>query len=58
METFQHYYAQSFVADALTAVDFNSNSAQSDGVLVSKKREIKKRSAADVCISNRADGCT
>jgi hypothetical protein len=57
VESFQHYYAQQFVSDALGAVDFNSNSAQANKVLGSK-RSVEKRSAADVCISNRADGCT
>lgn len=53
VENFQHYFAQSMVSDALSQVDFNSNSAQANGILGSRKRH-----AADVCISNRADGCT
>ena len=53
VENFQHYYAQSMVSDALNQVDFNRNSAQANGILGSRKRH-----AADVCISNRADGCT
>ena len=53
VESFQHYFAQSMVSDALSQVDFNHNSAQANGILGSRKRH-----AADVCISNRADGCT
>jgi hypothetical protein len=53
VENFQHYFAQSMVSDALSQVDFNRNSAQANGILGSRKRH-----AADVCISNRADGCT
>lgn len=53
VEKWQHYYAQSMVSDALSAVDFDHSSAQANGILGSRKRH-----AADVCISNRADGCT
>lgn len=53
VESWNHYYAQTMVSDALSAVDFNHNSAQANGILGSRKRH-----AADVCISNRADGCT
>lgn len=53
VESFNHYYAQQMVSDALSAVDFNKNSAQANGILGSRKR-----SGANVCLSNRADGCT
>ena len=53
VEAFNGYLAQQMVQDAISAVDMNSNSAQGDGILGSRKR-----SGADVCLSNRADGCT
>jgi hypothetical protein len=53
VETFNGYFAQSMVQDAISAVDLNHYSAQANGILGSRKR-----SAADVCLSNRADGCT
>lgn len=53
VESWTHSYAREMVADALNSVDFDHNSAQANRVLGSKKRH-----AADVCISNRAKGCT
>lgn len=53
VEDWNHYYAQEMVGDALSVVDFNKKSAQANGVLSSRKR-----STADVCLSNRAKGCT
>lgn len=53
VESWNHNYAMQMVSDALSAVDFNQDSAQANGILRSRKRY-----AADVCISNRADGCT
>ena len=53
VETFNGYFAQSMVQDAISAVDLNQYSAQANGILGSRKR-----SGADVCLSNRADGCT
>ncbi|KAI5210960.1 hypothetical protein E4T42_03923 [Aureobasidium subglaciale] len=53
VESWNHNYAQQMVSDALGAVDFDNWSAQANRILGSKKR-----AAADVCISNRADGCT
>lgn len=53
VESWNHNYAQQMVSDALSAVDFNQWSAQAYRILGGRKR-----GAADVCISNRADGCT
>lgn len=53
VEKFNHDYARSLVSDALSSIDFNRYSAQANDILGSRKRH-----AADVCISNRADGCT
>ena len=53
VETFNGYFAQSMVQDAISAVDLNRYSAQANRILGSRKR-----SGADVCMSNRADGCT
>ena len=53
IETFNGYFAQAMVDDAISAVDLNQYSAQANGILGSRKR-----SGADVCLSNRADGCT
>ena len=53
VETFSGYLAQAMVDDGLQAVDLNSYSAQANGILGSRKR-----SGADVCLSNRPDGCT
>ena len=53
IETFNGYFAQAMVDDAISAVDLNHYSAQANGILGSRKR-----SGADVCMSNRADGCT
>ena len=53
VETFNGYFAQSMVDDAISAVDLNHYSAQANGILGSRKR-----SGADVCMSNRPDGCT
>jgi hypothetical protein len=53
VESFSTDYAANFVQDALDTVDFNQYSAQANGVLGSKKRN-----AADVCLSNRPNGCT
>ncbi|KAH0284145.1 hypothetical protein M436DRAFT_40084 [Aureobasidium namibiae CBS 147.97] len=53
VESWNHNYAQQMVSDAMSVVDFNQWSAQANRILGSRKR-----SAADVCISNRADGCT
>lgn len=53
VESWNHNYAQQMVSDALSVIDFNSWSAQANRILGSKKR-----GTADVCISNRADGCT
>ncbi|KAK6008306.1 hypothetical protein QM012_000209 [Aureobasidium pullulans] len=53
VETFTHYFAQQMVSDALSVTDFNRWSVQAQRILGSRKR-----AAADVCISNRADGCT
>ena len=52
-EVWNHNYAIQMMNDALTSVDFDHYSAQANGVLGTKKR-----SGADVCLSNRADGCT
>lgn len=52
VESFNHAYARTMVSDALSAVDFDHYSAQANKILS------RKRGAADVCISNRASGCT
>jgi len=51
-QSFNEGYAKSFVDDALTTVDFNSFSAQANGVVR------KRQAAADACLSNRPSGCT
>jgi len=51
-QSFNEGYAKGFVDDALSTVDFNSFSAQANGVV--KKRQ----AAADACLSNRPSGCT
>ena len=53
VETFQGYLAQQMVEDALSAQDLNTFSVQADGILGARKR-----SGADVCMSNRPNGCT
>ncbi|KAI5270993.1 hypothetical protein E4T47_05706 [Aureobasidium subglaciale] len=53
VENWSHDYAREMVADALIYVNFDRFSAQANRVLGSKNRH-----AADVCISNRAKGCT
>jgi hypothetical protein len=53
IETFNGYFAQAMVDDGLSAVDLNRYSAQANGILGSRKR-----SGADVCLSNRPKGCT
>ena len=53
VETFNGYFAQAMVDDAISAVDLSQYSAQANGILGSRKR-----SGADVCMSNRPDGCT
>ncbi|EMC99369.1 hypothetical protein BAUCODRAFT_120638 [Baudoinia panamericana UAMH 10762] len=47
-ESFQHYFAEQLISDALSVVDFTRWSAQANGAI----------SGADACISNRATGCT
>lgn len=53
VETINGYLAQEMVQDAISAVELNEYSAQANGILGSRKR-----SGADVCLSNRANGCT
>ncbi|KAL6411884.1 hypothetical protein AUP68_04263 [Ilyonectria robusta] len=48
LNAFSGYFAQQLVQDALSAVDFNQFSAETYGGV----------SGVDVCISNRASGCT
>ena len=53
VEAFPGYLAQEMVQDAISSQDLNTYSVQANKVLGSKKR-----SAADVCLSNRPTGCT
>ncbi|KAG9557282.1 hypothetical protein KCU71_g6726, partial [Aureobasidium melanogenum] len=53
VENWQHNYAVTLMSDALSYVDFDRFSAQANRAINGRKR-----GAADVCLSNRADGCT
>jgi hypothetical protein len=53
VETFNGYLAQQMVQDGINAVDLSDYSMQANGILGSRKR-----SAADVCLSNCTKGCT
>jgi hypothetical protein len=53
VETFSGNLAQQMVQDALSAQDLNRFSVEARGILGSRKR-----SGADVCLSNRPKGCT
>lgn len=53
VETFSGNLAQQMVQDALGAQDLDRFSVEARGVLGSRKR-----SGADVCLSNRPNGCT
>ena len=53
VETFPGNLAMQMVQDALSAQDLDVFSVEAAGILGSRKR-----SGADVCLSNRPDGCT